>query len=39
MYEIDDLMLYLNGRIDGLLKKDESYVIDEIKSTRQNIFF
>ena len=38
MYEIDDLMLYLNGRIDGLLKKDESYVIDEIKSTRQNIF-
>ncbi len=38
MYEIDDVVLYLNGRIDGLIKQDESYLLDEIKSTRQNIF-
>lgn len=38
MYEVNDMMLYLNGRIDGLIKRDGLVIIDEIKSTRQNIF-
>jgi DNA excision repair protein ERCC-2 len=38
IYEIDDIMLFLNGRIDGIIKRDNSYLIDEIKSTRQNIY-
>jgi DNA excision repair protein ERCC-2 len=38
MYEKNDYLLYLNGRMDGLLKQDKAYKLDEIKSTRKNIF-
>ena len=38
MYEKNDYLLYLNGRMDGLIRQENVYVLDEIKSTRKNIF-
>ena len=38
MYEKNDYLLYLNGRMDGLIRQENFYVLDEIKSTRKNIF-
>ena len=38
MFEARDYLLFLNGRIDGLIKNNQTYVLDEIKSTRMNIF-
>lgn len=38
LYETDDFLLFLNGRVDGILKRNDIYLIDEIKSTRKNIF-
>ncbi|AUD66032.1 hypothetical protein BK011_10150 [Tenericutes bacterium MZ-XQ] len=38
MYEKNDHLLFLNGRIDGLIKDHDDYLLDEIKSTRKNIF-
>ena len=32
------MSLYLSGRIDGLLNEEDTYIIDEIKSTRKKIF-
>ncbi|WP_270182236.1 ATP-dependent DNA helicase [Alkalihalobacillus sp. CinArs1] len=32
-FEYDDLLFYIEGRCDGLLKRNDSYVVDEIKST------
>lgn len=37
-YKIDDMILLLNGKIDGLLKIDDSLIIEEIKSTRKKVF-
>jgi DNA excision repair protein ERCC-2 len=38
MYEVDDITFYLNGRIDGLIKNNDQYIMEEIKSTRKKIF-
>lgn len=35
---LDDLTITLSGRIDGLLWRDEAFLIEEIKSTRKSIF-
>ena len=36
--KINDELLILSGRIDGLLVRDEKTILEEIKSTRQAIF-
>jgi DNA excision repair protein ERCC-2 len=38
MYEIEDITFFLNGRIDGLIKDGNQYIMEEIKSTRKKIF-
>ncbi len=34
----DDILITLSGRIDGLLNRNDEVMIEEIKSTRKNIF-
>lgn len=36
-YEIENSILELTGRMDGLISNGQSYIIDEIKSTRKKI--
>ncbi len=38
MYELEDITFFLNGRIDGLLLRDDQYIMEEIKSTRKKVF-
>lgn len=35
--EIDDMEFHVEGRADGLLKEDNTYIIDEIKSTTRDL--
>ncbi|MCD4827567.1 MAG: DEAD/DEAH box helicase family protein [Acholeplasmataceae bacterium] len=38
MYELENMTFFLNGRIDGLLLRDDQYIMEEIKSTRKKVF-